>query len=132
MWALLPSLLSFCLLPFSLLTKAQPTDDREIAVVILVTKVGQQTGPLADHHEQATPAGVIFLVRAQVLGQLGNPGRQESDLHLRRARIGRFAAILINDLGLAVPGNRHYDPRHLRRVPLLPKLSIFYKTSVLE
>ena len=49
---------------------AQPTDDRQIAAAVLVAKVGQQAGPLADHLQQAAPAGVVLLVRAHVLVQL--------------------------------------------------------------
>src|SRR5205823_14323115 len=97
----------------TLLPQAQPADDRQVSVPVLVAKVGQQAGPLADHLQEAAPAGVVLLVRAQMLGELGDPSCEQSDLHFRRARVAGLAPILVNDLRLAVLRNRHRNPRLL-------------------
>src|SRR5713226_1668380 len=94
-----------------LLSQTQLADDRQVAIAVGSAQIGQQAGPLADHHEQAAPAGVVLLVRAQVLGQLGDSRREQSDLHFRRAGVGGFTPKLVNDLRLAVLGDRHRRPR---------------------
>src|SRR5262245_4491722 len=85
-----------------LLAQTEPTDDRQITVAIGPAKVGQQAGPLADHHEQAAPAGVVFLVRAHVLVQLVDACREQGNLHFGRAGVFLLAPELVNDLRLAV------------------------------
>src|SRR5262249_8646388 len=82
-------------------------DERKIAVAILVSKVGQETGPLTDHHEQPTPAGVIFLVHTQMLSQLIDPRREQGNLHFRRTGVRFLAPVFADDLRFAVLGNRH-------------------------
>src|SRR5438477_8880830 len=110
MWPHPSSLLAHGSMLWTLLAQPQLADDRQIAIAVGFAQVGQQAGPLADHLEQTAPAGVVFLVRAQVLGQLGDPRREQSDLHFRRAGVGRFTPKLVNDLRLAVLRDRHRRP----------------------
>ena len=46
-------------------------------------QVIQQAAALADQLQEATPRGVILLVRLEVLGQFANPLTQNRDLNLR-------------------------------------------------
>ena len=48
----------------ALLAQAEPADDRKITVPVPFAEVAQQAGPLADHLEEAAPAGMVLLVRA--------------------------------------------------------------------
>ena len=62
---------------------------------------------------------MILLVGAQVLGQLGDACREQSDLDFRRARVGGIASELIDQLCLALLGDRNLIPRRLRLLLLL-------------
>ena len=108
---------------FALLAQTEPADNRQVAIPVLIAQIRQQTRPLADHHQQAAPAGVVFLVRPQVLGQLGDPSGEQRDLHFRGARVLGVEPELINNLGFAVFRDRHLGPHRLRRGQLLPKVS---------
>ena len=44
-----------------LLPQSEFADDRQIAIPILIAQVSQQSGTLADHHQQAAPTGMVFL-----------------------------------------------------------------------
>src|SRR5262249_37350513 len=59
-------------LPPGLLSQAEAADDREVPSAVLVAQVVEQARALADHHEEAAPGGVVLLVGAQVLGELGD------------------------------------------------------------
>src|SRR5437867_8463973 len=84
-----------------LLAQPEPTDDREVAVAVLLAKIGQQAGPLADHLQKAAPAGVVLLVRAHVLVQLVDACGEQGNLHFGRAGVGRLPPKLVDDLRLA-------------------------------
>ena len=58
--------------------------------------------------------------------------REQGDLHFRRAGVSRFAPELVNDLRLAVLGDRHLDPCNLRLVLLLPIVTVYFLTSLLQ
>src|SRR5918996_412407 len=59
----------------------------------IVSPARTTTAPPADQLEQAAPRIVILRVRPQMLGELVDAGRQEGDLHLRRARVGAVSAV---------------------------------------
>ena len=109
--------------PHCLLAQAESADQGQVTAAIGVAKVVQQAVALADHHQQPAAAGVVFLVRAHMLVELVDSSRQQRDLHFGRARVRRFASILIDDLGFAVLRNRHFGPHHPRRLALLPMTS---------
>src|SRR5262249_30707909 len=48
--------------PQSSLPQAELADDVQVPAPVLVAQVGQQAGPLAHHHQEAAPAGVVLLV----------------------------------------------------------------------
>ncbi len=72
---------------FLLLTDSKFLDDVFIALGIVLLQIVQQATPLADHHEQAAPGGVVLLMRLEVLGQLTDPLTQDSNLHFRASGI---------------------------------------------
>jgi len=56
-----------------------------IARQVGLMEIIQQTPPLPDHHEQATPGTVVLDVLLQMLGQVINSLGQKGDLHVRGA-----------------------------------------------
>src|SRR5436190_24383002 len=103
-----------------LLAQTQPADDGQIAVAVLLAKVGEQAGPLADHLQQAAPAGVILLVLAHVLVQLVDASGEQRDLHFRRAGVTLLAPELVDDFQLAVLVDSHLDAVTSARCQILP------------
>ena len=63
-----------------LVAKAQALGDCQIPLVIHLAKVGQQSAALSNEFEKSTPAGLVFFIGAQVIGQLLDAPRQDGDL----------------------------------------------------
>src|SRR5688500_5440349 len=80
-----------------LMTKTQIVDQRAISLQIRLLEVVQQTAALADHHQQPATAVVILLVRAEVIGELVDPLRQQSDLDRRAAPVVLVQLVLLDD-----------------------------------
>src|SRR5271165_203279 len=98
----------------ALVTQAQFVDDLAVAFQIGALEIAQQAAPFADLHEQAAPAGVVFLVRLEMLGEVVDRFGQKGDLDFGRPGIVVFALVLIDDRGLmfffqchAVMGSLH-------------------------
>ena len=53
--------------PLTIADETESTNDGKVALAIPIAQVSEQAGPLADHHQEAAPAGVVLLVRAQML-----------------------------------------------------------------
>ena len=66
----------------NLLTDAQLGDECTIAVDVLLCQVVQQVTALTNHHQQTAAGVVVMLVNPQVVGQLVDPGGQDSYLNL--------------------------------------------------
>src|SRR5207342_1604100 len=56
---------------------------------------------------QAAATVVIVGVELEVLGEVGDPLRQDRDLDLCGARVARGPGVLMDDVGLLVFGERH-------------------------
>jgi hypothetical protein len=82
-----------------LLANAELADYVAIAIRIVRLQVVQQAAALADQHEQATPRGMILLMRLEVLGQFGDAGAQNRNLNFRRSGIGIVGAEALNQFG---------------------------------
>src|SRR4051812_40769057 len=89
-----------------LLADFQTADDLEISLRIDVLEIVQKAAPSADHHQQATPAGVVLLMRPQVLGQLADTRGQDGDLHLGRSGVA-FATPVVPDKALLAVFGHH-------------------------
>src|SRR5262245_632815 len=85
-----------------ILSQAQAADDREVARPVLGAQVVQEARALADHHQEAAPAGMVLLVGAQVLGQPGDALGEQGDLYFRRAGVVGLAPVRIDDFRFAV------------------------------
>lgn len=70
-----------------LLTDSKFLDDVFISIGIVRLQIVQQATPLADHHEQTPPGGVVLLVRLEVLGQITDPLTQNCNLDFRASGI---------------------------------------------
>jgi hypothetical protein len=68
---------------------SQATDHLEILPPVVKPQVLEQTGPLRDHHQQSAAAGMVLGVRLEMIGQIIDPGRQESNLqHFKVPTLG--------------------------------------------
>lgn len=77
------------------------------------TQVLEQTIALADHHQQAAPAGMIFLVSLQVFRQILDACRQNGNLDFRTSRIRRSTAKGLDDASLLISCDCHCLPANL-------------------
>ena len=74
----------------------QPFVAREVARMQVI----KQPATLADQTQQSTARMMIFLVYAEVLGQLVDPGREQRDLDLRRAAVIAGSSVGLDDFPL--------------------------------
>jgi len=58
-------------------------DDRTISFDVLALKIIKQATPLPDDFQQAPTGMMIFLMGPEMIGQIGNPFGQKSNLDLR-------------------------------------------------
>src|SRR5579884_2399562 len=114
-----------------LLAQAELADDGEVTAAVPVAQIGEQAGALADHFEEAAPAGVVLLVLPHVLGQLVDACREQRDLHFRRAGVTALPPELVNNLRLAVLGDRHRAPLRPRPGPNSCRIVATLSASVL-
>src|SRR5436309_9761782 len=94
-----------------LLAEAEALDQGLVPGAVFVPEVAEQAGALADHLEEAPPAGVVLLVELEVLVELVDPRGEQRDLDLRRAGVGVAPLVLADDLRLAVLGDAHRPRR---------------------
>ena len=70
-----------------LLTNSQFADHFTIAIHIVRPEVIEQPAPLSDYFQQAAAGRVIFFMRLEMLGQVGNALAQNRNLYFRGPRI---------------------------------------------
>ena len=68
---------------------AEPLDDGSVPVALLPAQVLEHLGALRDEHDEASLSILVLVVPFHVLGQLLDPSREDSHLHLPRARVAR-------------------------------------------
>src|SRR5262245_6455997 len=78
--------------------EAELLDQRAIPLDVRALEIAEQATPAPDELEQAAPRMVVLRVRAHVLGELVDAGRQKRHLHLGRAGVGAVMAVLLEDL----------------------------------
>src|SRR5688572_109677 len=81
--------------------QAKFVDDLGVPLGGLDLEIVQEPPALCHHLQQATPGGVVALVRGEVRGQPVDPFRQQGDLDLRGSRVRRGTPELADDLRLA-------------------------------
>src|SRR5690606_9863106 len=77
----------------------ETADQALITVLVDLLQVVEQLPALVHHPKQTAARMMVLVMTIEVLGELVDPRRQEGDLHLGRAGIGRTALILGDDLG---------------------------------
>src|SRR5437764_7789441 len=92
---------------WELAAQAELLDEGAVALEVVLLQVVQKAAAPPDELEQPAPRVMVVLVGAQVLGQLVDPLRQHRDLHLRRPRVGRIPAVLVDYLLLRFLGQGH-------------------------
>ena len=80
-----------------LLTQTQLSNDRTVAVDVLLGQIVKQASALTDHHQKAAAGVVVLLVFPQVLGQGVDPGGEDSDLDLGRTGVGSVGAVCLDN-----------------------------------
>ncbi len=63
--------------------EVQAIGNAEVALVVALAQVREQTAALSDQLEKSTAAGLILLVVPQMLGELLNAVGQDGDLNFR-------------------------------------------------
>ncbi len=79
-------------------TNAEFLDKSTVAHNILVAEVCLEASPLSDQHEQSTSAVVVFLVGANVIGDLLDSRLHDCDLNFRRTGIPGCGGVSCDDL----------------------------------
>jgi hypothetical protein len=81
-----------------LLAQTKLPNDVPIFVLVLPQQIPQQTRPSPHERQQTTPGRKIMIVHTKVARKLPDPLGQQSDLHLRGARVGVVHPKLLNNL----------------------------------
>jgi hypothetical protein len=80
----------------NLLTEFQFPSDSDVAIIVSFVQIIEQTTALANHLEQAPAGAVIFIVLLQMLSQVIDPLRQQSNLNVGTTGIAVMHAKLFN------------------------------------
>src|SRR5262245_29689053 len=88
---------------------AEAIDELLIAILVSGLDVIEQPAPLAHHFEQAAPRMIVLVMSLKVLGEIGDPLRQDSDLDFGGTGISRLGGVFLNKLLLALSADRHRD-----------------------
>src|SRR5262245_7072739 len=105
----------------SLAPEAELLDQRAVGLEVLALEVVQEPAAPAHELEQAAARVVVLRVRAEMLGELVDPLRQQRNLHLRRPRVGVVLAVLADDVVLGFLGEGHMPPCRRFRSPSAPR-----------
>src|SRR5690606_912317 len=73
---------------------------------------------LTDHHQQATPAVVVLLMRAQVLAEFIYALGKQRDLNGGRPGVGAVTPVLADDFSLLFSCEWHGSPSNQRSLRL--------------
>ena len=84
----------------ALATQAQATDQGAVTSGVLTLQVVQQLAALVDHLHQPAAGSMVALVRGEVTAEAVDALGQQCNLHFRRARVFRVAAVLGLDAAL--------------------------------
>ena len=81
-----------------LATNAESTDQSAVALDISALHVIEQAATLADELHETTTGVMITLVDLEVLGEMGDPVRQDRHLDFGRTRVRRVSLKVLDDL----------------------------------
>jgi len=75
-------------------TKAELRNYRAVTLYVIVVQVVEKAATLANHHQQAPAAMVVFLVNLEVFSEVDDTTSEKRDLHLGRPSVGVVEAVL--------------------------------------
>ncbi len=78
------------------LPNSQPIDELFISIEVQSLEVVQETPALAHEFQESTPGMMILLVGFEVLGEVTDSVTQDSNLDLRRARVGPVQLVIFD------------------------------------
>ena len=81
-----------------LATNAETADQSAVALDISALHVVEQAASLADELHESAARVMIALVDLEVLGEVGDPVRQERHLDFGRSRVRRVSLKVLDDL----------------------------------
>ena len=84
-------------------------DDRSIAFNVLLLEIGEQLFALSYKVDERFLSACVFLVFAQVLGQVIDPVGEKGDLSFWRTRIGIRLPVFFEDLAFLFRSQVHTD-----------------------
>ena len=87
--------------------QSQTGDGRSVALDVLLAEIGQETATPTDELQEATTGVVIVLVRAEMVGEAGDPLGEERDLDFGRAGVALMDTEAGDDLFLLSRLQRH-------------------------
>jgi hypothetical protein len=82
----------------NLVTDSKALNKSLIALRTTAAQITQQTTATLHHQQQTSARMVIFLMRLEMLRQLGNPSAQDSNLNFWRARVRLMDPELRNNI----------------------------------
>src|SRR5690606_34444535 len=92
--------------------EAESLNQRTIPLDVHSHEVVEQSATTADQQQQTTTRMVVLLVHLEVLGEVGDPLRQQGHLRLGRSRVGLVKTELGQDRFLLLRGQSHvFTPR---------------------
>ena len=77
--------------------QAEFGNEAPVSIYVFSTQVVQESPALSDHQQQTTTAVVVVLVVAKMLGEVGDPLCEQSNLNLRGACVAPVGAELFDD-----------------------------------
>ena len=93
--------------PHKLSTQSQGLDDRLVPIVVIHTKVLEQTTSLTNQHQQSTTGVVIFVVSPKVLGEVLDSLSEKGDLNLWGSGVAFETRIGRDEFSLALCCHGH-------------------------
>src|SRR5260370_42425380 len=81
-------------------TQTEPLDQGRVAADVALLEVVEEPAPATDEQQQATTTVMVMLVRAQVLGEVGDAAGQDRNLYLGGPGVALGGRVVLHDLCL--------------------------------
>ncbi len=90
-----------------LLAETEGLHDRPVAGYVSLSEIILEPPSPADHSEETHPRMDVLLVDFKVVGDLDDPGSEQSDLHFGRTGIGFLQSVLLEHFFFLFFWQRH-------------------------
>jgi len=109
---------------FDLAAQSQFLDQAPVALQVSLLQIVEEPSAAADELEQSASGVMILPVRAQMLGQLLDPAREQGDLNLGRTRVSIALAVAGDDFQLGFFGDLAAESQFLDQAPVALQVSL--------